>query len=56
MQREIAGHPEIGCLHIENFGAIRNISVQYWKSFDHLERFARSGEWSHLEAWRGLAS
>ena len=52
MQREIATHPEIGCLHIENFGAIRNISVQYWRSFEHLERFARSAEWSHLEAWR----
>ena len=52
MQIEIAEHPEIGCLHIENFGATRNISVQYWKSFDHLERFARSKEWSHLEAWR----
>jgi hypothetical protein len=52
MQREIAEHPEIGCLHIENFGALKNISVQYWRSFDHLERFARSGEWSHLEAWR----
>lgn len=52
MQREIREHPEIGCLHIENFGAARNISVQYWRSFHHLERFARSGEWSHLEAWR----
>lgn len=52
MQREIAMHPEIGCLHVENFGALRNISVQYWESFEHLERFARSGEWSHLEAWR----
>ncbi|HET9258894.1 MAG TPA: DUF4188 domain-containing protein [Acidimicrobiia bacterium] len=54
MQREIAEHPEIGCLHVENFGAIRNISVQYWKSFEHLERFARSAEWSHLEAWRSF--
>lgn len=52
MQREIAMNPDIGCLHIENFGGRRNISVQYWKSFEHLERFARSNEWSHLEAWR----
>ncbi|HEU4321348.1 MAG TPA: DUF4188 domain-containing protein [Acidimicrobiia bacterium] len=52
MQREIAQHPEIGCLHIENFGALRGVSVQYWRSFDHLERFARSAEWSHLESWR----
>lgn len=54
MQREIAAHPEIGCLHVESFGAMRNISVQYWRSFEHLERFARSEDWSHLAAWRSF--
>lgn len=52
MQREIAAHPEIGCLHIQNFGAVNGVSVQYWKSFHHLEEFARSNKWSHLSAWR----
>lgn len=52
MQREIAAHPEIGCLHIQNFGAVNGVSVQYWKSFQHLEEFARSSKWSHLPAWR----
>ncbi|CAN5873048.1 DUF4188 domain-containing protein [soil metagenome] len=52
MQREIAAHPEIGCLHIQNFGVVNGISVQYWKSFQHLEEFARSSKWSHLPAWR----
>jgi hypothetical protein len=52
MQREIAAHPEIGCLHIQNFGAVNGVSVQYWKSFQHLEEFSRSNKWSHLEAWR----
>ena len=52
MQKEIADHPEIGCLHIENFGGRRNVSVQYWRSFEDLERFARSSDWSHLQAWR----
>ena len=54
MQREIAEHPEVGCLHVENYGALRPVSVQYWRSFDHLERFARSPDWSHLEAWRSF--
>jgi hypothetical protein len=54
MQREIAEHPEIGCLHVENYGMLRSISVQYWRSFEDLERFARSRDWSHLEAWRAL--
>jgi hypothetical protein len=52
MQREIAAHPEIGCLHIQNFGAVNGVSVQYWKSFQHLQEFSRSSKWSHLEAWR----
>lgn len=52
MQREIAAHPEIGCLHIENFGGRTTISVQYWRSYEHLERFARTPEWSHLPAWK----
>jgi hypothetical protein len=52
MQKEIAKHPEIGCMHIENFGMMRNISIQYWKSFEDLERFSRSDSWAHLEAWR----
>lgn len=52
MQREIAEHPGIGCLHIENFNGRVTLSVQYWRSFEHLERFARSAEWSHLRAWK----
>ncbi len=40
MQREIAHHPEIGCLHIENFGALATSRFQYWRSFEDLERFA----------------
>lgn len=54
MQREIGDHPEIGCLHIENYGALSGVSIQYWRSFEHLERFARSSEWSHLEVWRAF--
>lgn len=26
--------------------------IQYWKSFDHLERFAKDKDDPHLEAWR----
>lgn len=54
MQREIAEHPEIGCLHIDNYDVLRPVSVQYWRSFDDLERFARSSRWSHLPAWRSF--
>lgn len=52
MQAEIAGHPEIGCLAIENFNGRTTCSIQYWRSYEHLESFARSDQWSHLSAWR----
>jgi hypothetical protein len=52
MQREIAANPEIGCLRIDNYGAMNGVSVQYWRSFEHLETFARPSQWSHLPAWR----
>ena len=41
--------PEKGLLAYEmGFPTI----VQYWRSFEHLERFARDAEDPHLEAWR----
>ena len=52
MQRELSNHPELGCLHIENWFGRTTISLQYWRSFDHLEAYARSTEAEHLPAWR----
>ena len=44
--------PELGCLHIENWGGRTSISLQYWRSFEHLEAYARSTQAEHLPAWR----
>ena len=52
MQLELAAHPETGFLGATTFGALNGVSVQYWRSFEDLERFARSREWSHLAAWQ----
>ncbi len=42
-------HPEKGLLGYEmGFKTI----VQYWRSFDHLEAFAKNQGDPHLEAWR----
>ena len=42
-------HPEKGLLGYENgFPTI----VQYWRSFEHLEAFARDQDDPHLEPWR----
>lgn len=48
MLRELAAHPEAGFL-----GAVRGwpAIVQYWRSFEHLERWARSHDHAHWPAW-----
>ena len=52
MLQEIYANPEIGFLGAESFGLFRSVSVQYWRSWEHIERFARSKESTHFPAWR----
>jgi hypothetical protein len=51
MLTELARRPELGLLHAE-FG-LKTI-VQYWRSFDHLEAYARSKDNLHLPAWKAF--
>lgn len=51
MLRVLHQHPEKGFLGGETFLSWRGIAMlQYWRSFDDLERFARDDP--HLAAWR----
>jgi hypothetical protein len=53
MLRTLYQHPEKGFLGGEVFFYWRGVAlVQYWRSFEDLERFARSPEEPHLSAWR----
>jgi hypothetical protein len=55
MLQELSANPELGFLHGETFYRLRPIMpvmISYWRSFDHLERFARSRDHTHLPAWR----
>lgn len=46
-------HPEKGFLGAESFLYWRGVAlVQYWRSFDDLERFSREPSDPHLDAWR----
>jgi hypothetical protein len=47
-------HPQAGLLHYEQAlrGPLSPMVVQYWRSFEELERFARSPDAPHLEAWK----
>ena len=48
MIRELERHPESGFFgHIMSLGVI----VQYWRSFEHLEAYARDANQLHWPAW-----
>lgn len=53
MLKTLFQHPEKGFLGAETFLSWRGANVvQYWRSFDDLERFARSKQEPHLSAWK----
>jgi hypothetical protein len=53
MIRELYQHPEKGFLGAETFLYWRGPAlVQYWRSFEDLEKFARNPDDPHLPAWR----
>ena len=49
MLKYLDEHPEKGLL---GYRQGPSLIVQYWRSFDHLERFARDADDPHLEPWR----
>ncbi|MBW4699248.1 MAG: DUF4188 domain-containing protein [Aphanocapsa lilacina HA4352-LM1] len=53
MLRTLYRDPEKGFLGGETFLYWRGVAlVSYWRSFEDLEKFARSPDEPHLEAWR----
>jgi hypothetical protein len=53
MLRELYAHPEKGFLSAQFFRTGRTILLlQYWRSFEDLERFARDPNDPHMPAWR----
>jgi hypothetical protein len=53
MVKELEANPQSGFLHAE-YGFLFGgpALVQYWRSFEDLERFARDPDALHLPAWR----
>lgn len=52
MLAELNEHPEFGLLGASSMWAGRIImSVQYWRSMDHLMRYATGRDAAHLPAW-----
>lgn len=48
MLKELEAHPESGFLGHSGVG---RIIVQYWRSFEHLEAYARAKDQKHWPAW-----
>jgi len=53
MLQHLKQHPELGLLHAQAYLYWRGVAlVQYWRSFEQLEQFARDPALNHLEPWK----
>ena len=53
MLRELSKRPDKGLLGVRTMWSGRTITLlQYWRSFEQLEHFARASDDPHLAAWR----
>lgn len=52
MIKELAEKPELGLLGIQATGLFSTITIQYWRSFEHLEAYARNKDAAHMPAWK----
>ncbi len=53
MLRSLYQHPEKGFLGAEFYFNLRgSVLIQYWRSFEDLEKFARDKAEPHLSAWK----
>lgn len=51
MQRELNAGAGAGFLGAESWVGRTTIMLQYWRSFDHLENYAKDRSREHLPAW-----
>ncbi len=55
MLAELGKQTDLGLLHARGHTGFPNLMiVQYWRSFEALEAFAKSRELSHLPAWQAF--
>ena len=54
MIQELSNKPESGFLGFQSYGGIPPVMIQYWKSFEHLEAYAKDREGQHYPAWKSF--
>lgn len=52
MLKELSLNPESGFLGFQIVGSIAPLIIQYWKSFEHLEAYAKDRNGQHYPAWK----
>jgi hypothetical protein len=52
MIKELSMKPESGFLGFQIYGGIPPVIVQYWRSFEHLEAYAKDKNGFHYPAWK----
>jgi hypothetical protein len=52
MLAELEQDPSKGLLGYQVFGAVGGVIVQYWRSFEALEAYARNPDAKHTPVWR----
>jgi len=51
MLNELYANSELGLISHESWFGRTSIMMQYWRSFEHLENYARNKTGAHLPAW-----
>jgi hypothetical protein len=54
MLKELAMNPESGLLGFQVVGGLSPVVIQYWKSFEHLEAYAKDRNSQHYPAWKAF--
>lgn len=54
MIRELSAQPELGFLGAEQWFGRTSIMLSYWRSMDHLMKYAKNRSAEHLPAWRSF--
>ena len=54
MLKELSAKPESGFLGFQLLGGIPPTIIQYWRSFEHLEAYAKDRNGEHYPAWKSF--
>lgn len=54
MLKELSRNPDSGFLGFQMTGAFSTVIIQYWRSFEHLEAYAKDRNSQHYPAWKAF--